>query len=105
MRSFSLPLIQKRPVNLETTDSMDFLGEIAPHKTVHFQNRSGIVQVAEKMPEHMERAIKRMSRDTDTPEMSALLRRDFQKKISEGTRGTSRFITSLHSAFAKQWHP
>lgn len=102
MRTFTIPKVERKSPDIAVTSSVDFIKELAPHKSVHFASREGIAQILPQMPQRYVRLIEdgAFSR-ADTPEKQEALRVQIMREAQKPTTATSRFVTTLHDAFAQ----
>ena len=92
MREFNLPRIEKKPVVFENSSTEEFLSDVAPHKKIHFMSRSGIAQPVQEIHRYYTRGEKVVDEAT---------RRKILRQMNKGETTVSKFVLSLHTAFAK----
>lgn len=94
MREIKMPRIEREPVELEITPSEEFIADLTNFKSVHFLSRSGIAQPKQDIPSFF---LRRNPDAGNTPEG----RRKILREMNRGESTVSKFVTSLHSAFAR----
>jgi hypothetical protein len=96
MRKFNLPKIDVRTPTMETVSSTEFVQGVVPQKRVHFQSRSEIVQVRQDISSYQ-----RDYYEHKGIQVTEEMRRKSLAEQNKPTSTVSKFVTSLHSAFAE----
>ena len=95
MRQFKTGIEQKL-VEIEILPSEDFIGELVPHKMVHFMSRTGIAQPVQKLPRYLAQRLEGTGKENELATHRKMLR-----ELNRGETATSRFVLALHTAFAQ----
>lgn len=88
--------IERKAVEIEVVPSVEFIGDVLPHKRVHYMSRSGVAQPVQKLPEYLAKRLKETGQENNLANQRKMLR-----QINKGENATSRFVLALHTAFAK----